>query len=48
MAVVVVCVFIRVAEWQCMCIVELISKGDGQIMETLDSIGIKLFVLAAL
>ena len=29
-------------------IVELISTGDGQIMETLDSIGIKLFVLAAL
>ena len=36
------------AEWQLMCIVELISTGDGQIMETLDSIGIKLFVLAAL
>jgi hypothetical protein len=31
-----------------MCIVELISTGDGQIMETLHSIGIKLFVLAAL
>ena len=31
-----------------MCIVELISTGDGEIMETLDSIGIKLFVLAAL
>jgi hypothetical protein len=31
---------------QLMCIVELISKGDGQIMETLDSIGIKLFVCA--
>ena len=31
-----------------MCIIELISTGDGQIMETLDSIGIKLFVLAAL
>jgi len=29
-------------------IVELISAGDGQIMETLDRIGIKLFVLAAL
>ena len=29
-------------------IVELISTGDGQIMETLDSIGIKLFVLFAL
>jgi hypothetical protein len=28
--------------------VELISTGDGQIMETLDNIGIKLFVLAAL
>lgn len=26
-------------------IVELISTGDGQIMETLDNIGIKLFVL---
>jgi len=31
-----------------MCVVELISTGDGQIMETLDSVGIKLFVLAAL
>ena len=31
-----------------MCIVELISTGDGQKMETLDSVGIKLFVLAAL
>ena len=30
------------------CIVELISTGDGQIMETLDSIGIKLIVLTAL
>ena len=29
-------------------IVELISTRDGQIMETLDNIGIKLFVLAAL
>ena len=29
-------------------IFELISAGGGQIMETLDSIGIKLFVLAAL
>ena len=29
-------------------IAELISTGDGQIMETLDSIGIKLFVFAAL
>ena len=29
-------------------VVELISTGDGQIMETLDNIGIKLFVLAAL
>jgi hypothetical protein len=28
-----------------MCIVELMSVGDGQIMETLDNIGIKLFVL---
>jgi len=31
-----------------MCIVEIISTGDGKIMEALDSIGIKLFVLAAL
>jgi len=31
-----------------MCIVELISSGDGQIMETPDNIGIKLFVLATL
>ena len=31
-----------------MCILELISTGDRQIMETLDNIGIKLFVLAAL
>jgi len=31
-----------------MCIVELIPTGDGQIMETLDRAGIKLFVLAAL
>ena len=29
-------------------IVDLISTGYGQIMETLDSIGIKLFVLATL
>jgi len=29
-------------------IVELISTGDRQIMETLDNIRIKLFVLAAL
>jgi len=29
-------------------IVELISTGDGQIMETLDNKGIKRFVLAAL
>ena len=28
--------------------VELISTRDGQIMETLDNIGIKVFVLAAL
>ena len=28
-----------------MCIIELISTGDGQIRETLDSIEIKLFVL---
>jgi hypothetical protein len=31
-----------------MCIVELISTGDGQIMETLGNIEIKLFVLASL
>jgi hypothetical protein len=48
-AVVVVCYLcVCVAEWQRMCIVELISTGDGQIMGTLDNIGIKLFVLAAL
>ena len=41
-------VFIWVAERQLMHIFELISAGGGQIMETLDSIGIKLFVLAAL
>jgi len=41
-------VFIRVADWQLMHIVELISTGYGQIMETLDNVGIKLFVLAAL
>jgi len=29
-------------------IAELISIRDGKIMETLDNIGIKLFVLAAL
>ena len=29
-------------------IVELISTKDGQVMETLDNIGIKLIVLAAL
>ena len=29
-------------------IVELICMGDGQIIETPDNIGIKLFVLAAL
>jgi len=43
-----ICVFIRVAEWQRLRIIVLISTGDGQMMETLDSIGIKLFVLAAL
>jgi len=31
-----------------MCIVELIPTGDGHIMETLDSVAIKLFVSAAL
>jgi len=29
-------------------VVEFISSGVGQIMETLDSIGTKLFILAAL
>ena len=29
-------------------IIELLSTGDGQIMETLDNIAIKLFVFAAL
>jgi hypothetical protein len=29
-------------------VVELISTGDGQIMETLNNVGIKLFVFAAL
>jgi len=28
-------------------IVELMSTGDGQVMETLDSIGMKLFVLCS-
>jgi len=37
-----ICVFIWVAEWQLLYIVELISTGDGQIIETLDNIGIKL------
>jgi len=41
-------VFIRDAEWQIVHIVELLSTGDEQIMETLDNIGIKQFVLAAL
>jgi hypothetical protein len=39
---------IRDAEWQLMHVVELISTGDGQIMETLGNIEIKLFVLASL
>jgi hypothetical protein len=43
-----ICVFILVAEWQLMCIVELISTGDGEMMKTLNSIGIKLFGLTAL
>jgi len=43
-----ICVSILVAKWQLMRIVELISAGDGEIMETLNSIGIKLFGLAAL
>jgi hypothetical protein len=30
-----------------MCVVELISTGAGQIMETLDYIGIKLVVLCS-
>jgi len=38
-------VFIRVAEWHLMHIVELMSMGDGQIMEALDNIAIKLFML---
>jgi len=46
--VVVSCLFIWVAEWQLMHIMELISTGYGQITEILDSIGIKLFVLAPL
>jgi hypothetical protein len=33
--------------WQLMNIVELISTGDGQIMETLNNTGIKLFVLCS-
>jgi len=37
--------FVWVSEWQLMHIVELISTVDGQIMETLDNIGIKLFRL---
>jgi len=36
------------SELQLMHIVELVSTGDGQIMETQDNVGIKLFVLAAL
>ncbi len=40
--------FVCLSELQLMHIAELISTSDGQIMETLDSIGIKLFVLAAL
>ena len=35
------------SELQLMCIVELISTGDGEIMETQDNIGIKLFVLCS-
>jgi len=35
------------AKWQCMRILELLSTGDGQIIETLGSTGI-MFVLAAL
>ena len=41
------CVYLS-SEWQGMRTVELISTGDGQVMATLDNIGIKLFVLAAL
>ena len=47
-AVVVSYLFIGVPEWQLMCIMELISTGYGQVMEILNNIGIKLFVLAAL
>jgi hypothetical protein len=39
-----ICVFIRVAKWQLMYIVELICTGDGLIMGTLHSVGIKLYV----
>jgi hypothetical protein len=38
--------FVSLSELQLMHIVELISTLDGQIMETLDNIGIKLFVCA--
>jgi hypothetical protein len=41
------CVYLS-AKCQRMNIAELISTGDGQIMEIPDKIGIKLFVLAAL
>ena len=40
--------FVCLSELQLMHIVELVSTGDGQIMETQDNVGIKLFVLAAL
>jgi len=42
-AVVVSYLFIWVPEWQLMCIMELIWTGYGQVMDILDSIGIKLF-----
>ena len=41
-------VFIWAAEWQLIHMVELISTGDGEIMEKLDNIEIKLLVFAAL
>jgi hypothetical protein len=34
-------------EWQLRHLVEVISTGDGQIMETLNKLGIKLLVLCS-
>jgi hypothetical protein len=42
------CVCLELLSGNLMHIVELVSSGDRQIMETPDNIGIKLFVLAAL